>query len=93
MPAPDTAERRTVLIVATLAAFLTPFMSSAVNIALPSIAAEFALDAVLLSSVASSYLLATAIFIVFTVLRTVGISRSPAAGCGSERRPGHSSTQ
>ena len=39
MPAPDTAERRTVLIVATLAAFLTPFMSSALNIALPSIAA------------------------------------------------------
>ncbi len=64
MPNPDTAERRTVLIVATLAAFLTPFMGSAVNIALPSIAAEFALDAVSLSLVASSYLLATAIFLV-----------------------------
>ncbi|WP_292364154.1 MULTISPECIES: MFS transporter [unclassified Methanoculleus] len=64
MPTPDTAERRTVLIIATLAAFLTPFMGSAVNIALPSIAAEFALDAVSLSFVASSYLLATAIFLV-----------------------------
>lgn len=64
MPAPDTTERRTVLIVATLAAFLTPFMGSAVNIALPSIAAEFGLDAVSLSLVASSYLLATAIFLV-----------------------------
>ncbi|HOI14181.1 MAG TPA: MFS transporter [Methanoculleus sp.] len=64
MPTPKTAERRTVLIIATLAAFLTPFMGSAVNIALPSIAAEFALDAVSLSFVASSYLLATAIFLV-----------------------------
>ena len=64
MPAPDTAERRTVLIVATLAAFLTPFMSSALNIALPSIAAEFALDAVSLSLIASSYLLGTVMFLV-----------------------------
>lgn len=64
MPAPDTVERRTVLIVATLAAFLTPFMSSALNIALPSIAAEFALDAVSLSLVASSYLLGTVMFLV-----------------------------
>ena len=39
-------------------------MGSAVNIALPSIAAEFDLDAVSLSLVASSYLLATAIFLV-----------------------------
>ncbi len=39
-------------------------MGSAVNIALPSIAAEFALDAVSLSLVASSYLIATAIFLV-----------------------------
>ncbi|MCK8519673.1 MFS transporter [Methanoculleus sp. 7T] len=64
MPASDAVERRTVLIIATLAAFLTPFMGSAVNIALPSIAAEFDLDAVSLSLVASSYLLATAIFLV-----------------------------
>ena len=64
MPTPDTAERRTVLIVATLAAFLTPFMGSALNIALPSIAAEFALDAVSLSLIASSYLLGTVMFLV-----------------------------
>ncbi len=65
MPAnPDLVQRRIVLVIATLAAFLTPFMSSAVNIALPSIAAEFALDAVSLSLVASSYLLATAMFLV-----------------------------
>ncbi|MGI6577616.1 MAG: MFS transporter [Eubacteriales bacterium] len=61
---PAIAQRRIVLIIATLAAFLTPFMSSAVNIALPSIANEFALDAISLSLVASSYLLATAMFLV-----------------------------
>jgi MFS family permease len=59
---PDVVEHRTVLIIATLAAFLTPFMGSAVNIALPSIAADFDLDAVSLSFVASSYLLGTAMF-------------------------------
>lgn len=64
MPTPVAVQRRTVLIIATLAAFLTPFMGSAVNIALPSIAADFALDAVSLSLVASSYLLGTAIFLV-----------------------------
>ena len=63
-----------------LSAFLTPFMSSALNIALPSIAAEFALDAVSLSLVASSYLLATAIFVVFAALCTVGIFASLARG-------------
>ncbi len=65
MPAiPGVVQRRTVLIIATLASFLTPFMSSAVNIALPSIASEFALDAISLSFVASSYLLAAAMFLV-----------------------------
>ncbi|MEG3055084.1 MAG: MFS transporter [Methanoculleus sp.] len=61
---PAIAQRRIVLIIATLAAFLTPFMKPAVNIALPSIANEFALDAISLSLVASSYLLATAMFLV-----------------------------
>jgi EmrB/QacA subfamily drug resistance transporter len=39
-------------------------MTSSVNIALPSIGKEFAMDAVLLSWVTTSYLLATAIFLV-----------------------------
>jgi len=56
--------KRSVLIVVTLGAFLTPFMGSAVNIALPSIGNEFAMDAVLLSWVATSYLLAAAVFLV-----------------------------
>jgi EmrB/QacA subfamily drug resistance transporter len=52
------------LLVATLANFLTPFMSSAVNIALPAIGSEFATSAILLSWVPTSFLLAAAMFAV-----------------------------
>lgn len=48
----------------TVASFLTPFMGAAVNIALPSIGDEFEMDAVLLSWVATGYLLAAAMFLV-----------------------------
>jgi len=54
----------TALLVATLASFLMPFMGSSVNVALPSLGKEFAMDAVLLSWVATSYLLAAAVFLV-----------------------------
>lgn len=53
-----------VLFVTTLSSFLTPFMASSVNIALPSIETEFPMDAVLLSWVATSFLLASAVFLV-----------------------------
>ena len=56
--------KKAVLLVVTLSSFLAPFMGSSINIALPSIAKEFAMDAVLLSWVATSYLLATAVFLV-----------------------------
>ena len=56
--------KRTALTVSTLAGFLTPFMGSAVNVALPDIAAEFSLKAVTLSWVATAYLLAAAVFLV-----------------------------
>jgi EmrB/QacA subfamily drug resistance transporter len=56
--------RRVALFIATIVSFLTPFMGSSVNIALPSIGKEFAMDAVLLSWVTSSFLLATAMFLV-----------------------------
>ena len=56
--------KRSALLVATMASFLTPFMGSSINIALPSIGREFAMDAVLLSWVATSYLLAAAMFLV-----------------------------
>lgn len=56
--------KRPALIVASVASFLTPFMGSSVNIALPVIARDFAMDAVTLSWVATSFLLAAAIFLV-----------------------------
>jgi EmrB/QacA subfamily drug resistance transporter len=57
---PVLAQKHHVLIVATLAAFLTPFMGSAINVALPSIGDDLDMDAVLLAWVATAYLIATA---------------------------------
>lgn len=54
-----TSNRTTALIMVLLASFLTPFNGSAVNIALPAMAKEFSLDAVLLGWIPTSYLLAT----------------------------------
>jgi EmrB/QacA subfamily drug resistance transporter len=51
------------MMVAALAAFVTPFMGSSVTIALPSIGREFSMDAVLLGWVATSYSLTAAIFL------------------------------
>ncbi|MGZ8892660.1 MAG: MFS transporter, partial [Halobacteriota archaeon] len=58
------ADRTLILIVVSLAAFLTPFDVSAVNLALPSMGIEFAMDAVTLAWVATAYLLSLAIFLV-----------------------------
>jgi len=52
------------LIVAVAGSFVTPFMGSAINVALPSIGEQFQMDAVLLSWIATSYLLAAAAFLV-----------------------------
>ncbi|HMK53168.1 MAG TPA: MFS transporter [Methanobacteriaceae archaeon] len=52
------------LLVATIASFFTPFMGSAVNIALPAIGTDFGIDAVLLNWVTNAFLLAAAIFAV-----------------------------
>ena len=60
----DGSIRIAALLVATLANFLTPFMSSAVNIALPAIGTEFAASAILLSWIPTSFLLAAAMFAV-----------------------------
>ena len=57
-------EKRIVLLIAILAGFLTPFDGSAVNIALPTIGAEFHMDAIALSWVATAYLLSSALFLV-----------------------------
>jgi EmrB/QacA subfamily drug resistance transporter len=56
--------RKTALVVTTLGSFITAFMGSSINIALPLIGKEFLMDAVLLSWVATSFLLAAAMFLV-----------------------------
>ncbi|KUG04643.1 efflux pump antibiotic resistance protein [hydrocarbon metagenome] len=53
-----------VLVTIAIASFLTPFMLSATNIALPSIQRDFAANAVMLSWIATSFLLSTAVFLV-----------------------------
>lgn len=55
------------LLVTTAASFLTPYMGSSINIALPSIGHEFSMSALLLGWVAYSFLLSAA-----TVLVPVG---------------------
>ena len=56
--------KRAALIATTLAGFLTPFMGASINVALPSVAAEFAMPAVSMSWVATAYILAAAVFMV-----------------------------
>lgn len=55
--------KRVALWIAILGGFVTPFMGSSINIALPSIGREFSLHAVGLNWVATSYLLAAAMFL------------------------------
>jgi EmrB/QacA subfamily drug resistance transporter len=52
--------KTTALLVATLASFLTPFMGSSVNVAIPAISAEFAANAIILSWIPTAYLLTSA---------------------------------
>lgn len=58
--ATDAAGQRVALVAAATGGFLTPFMGSAVTVALPAIAVEFRLDAVSLGWVTSAFLLAAA---------------------------------
>jgi len=55
--------KRSVLIVAAFAAFLTPFMGAAVNLALPEIGRDLDANAIELNWVVTIYLLASAIFL------------------------------
>ena len=61
---PLSTSKGAVLLIASMSSFLTPFTSSSVNIALPSIGAKLSLDAVTLSWVATVYLLSAAAFLV-----------------------------
>ena len=53
-----------VLLATTISSFTTPFMGSSVNVALPMIARDFSMNALTISWVASSFLLAAAITLV-----------------------------
>ncbi|MCK5221350.1 MAG: MFS transporter, partial [Candidatus Aminicenantes bacterium] len=57
-------QKKSALIAASLASFLTPFMGSSINIALPAIGSDYQANAILLSWIATSYLLASAVFLV-----------------------------
>lgn len=60
----DKQQRRAVLAVSLVAAFLTPFMVSSVNIALPTIGRDLSMGAVSLSWVTTAYLLCSAVFLI-----------------------------
>lgn len=57
-------ERKAAFAACTAASFLTPLMASSINLALPAISHEFSMDALSLSWVATSFLLAAAMFLV-----------------------------
>ncbi len=59
----DRTFKRSVMLVAAFAAFLTPFLGSAVNLALPSIGKDLDASAIGLSWVISSFILSSAIFL------------------------------
>ena len=63
-PAADKSLQRTALAVSMVSSFLTPFMASGINVAMPFIAKEFGLSAVALGWVVTSYMLAAAMFLV-----------------------------
>ena len=59
----DKEVKRSVLTVTAFASFLTPFMGSSVNLALPSIGDEMGVNAVTLNWIVSSYMLTTSVFL------------------------------
>ncbi len=63
-PSGNQTTRSAALLVATLSSFLTPFMASAMNVALRALGSEFAMSAVLQAWVGTAYLLAAAVFLV-----------------------------
>ena len=60
----ENPHKRTILLVILITSFFSSFMAFAINIALPKIGAEFSMNAVTLSWVAMSFLLASAIFLI-----------------------------
>lgn len=65
MPDKDTPVNKTViLLIATLATFLTPFLGTSLIVALPTIANDLAVNAILLSWISTAYVLTSAMFAV-----------------------------
>jgi EmrB/QacA subfamily drug resistance transporter len=58
------SRQKTALSIAVLSSFLTPFMGSSLNIALPSMGREFSMNAVMISWIATAYLLSAAILLI-----------------------------
>ncbi|MBC7081165.1 MAG: MFS transporter [Thermoplasmatales archaeon] len=56
-------DKNIVLIVTCFSSFLIPFTSSSINIALPSIGKDFGVDSFFLGWITTSYILATAVFL------------------------------
>ena len=57
-------DKTSALIVTTLGTFLITFMASALNIALPTVGSELAMDAISLSWISTSYLLISVMLVV-----------------------------
>jgi MFS family permease len=60
----NSTSKGAVLVVATTASFIFPFMASTVNVALPSLGKELSLDVVTLGWIAAAYLLSSAALLV-----------------------------
>jgi EmrB/QacA subfamily drug resistance transporter len=56
------SQRRAVLLASAITSFLTPFVGSSLNVALPAIGREFHADAIALGWLGTTYLLAAAMF-------------------------------
>lgn len=54
--------RTSILLIATLASFITPFMGTSINIALPTIANELTVNAILLGWITTAFFLTSAMF-------------------------------
>ncbi len=57
------SSRGVILVIVTIGTFLNPFTGSSINLALPLIGEEFAIDAIMLSWIPAAYLLSSAIFL------------------------------
>jgi multidrug resistance protein len=63
-PTDHPVNKKLLLSLTIVSSFLNPFMGAAINIALPSISAEFSLNAIQMSWIAMSFLLASAVTLV-----------------------------